>query len=172
MKTSMVRKVGFGKRGLAALAAVTALFLAGCGHDHDHSHDHDHDHGGHGHAHHAPHGGALTMLGDHAFQIEVLPSQSNGTISLYMLDGEAERFIRISAESIDATLKSEGKSEDLSFAAVANDATGETVGNTSLFALSAPEWAGKGRFTIQIDRLELLGQVFENLELPYPEGKH
>lgn len=148
---------------------LAGALLAGCGHDHDHDAP-GHHHGGH--AHHAPHGGALTMLGDHAFQIEVLPDPETGTISLYVLDGEAERFIRIAAESIAASVSSGEKSAELSFAAIANEATGETVGNTSLFRVSAPEWAGVERFRIQIDGLELLGQEFEGLELPYPEGKH
>ena len=155
---------------IALCAALTALVLTGCGHDHDHDDHDDHDHGAH--VHHAPHGGALTMLGDHVFQLEVLPDAEKRTVSIYVLDGEAERFIRIAAESISAKFVAGDESSELQLAAVANSATGETIGNTSLFVVSAPDWAGRERFKIQIDRLEILGQVFEGLELPFPEGKH
>ena len=81
------------------VALSIALLLAGCGGSHESG---EHDHATHGHAHHAPHGGALVMLGNHAFQIELLPDPQKKQIDLYVLDGGAENFIRISATASPA----------------------------------------------------------------------
>ena len=35
------------------------------------------------------------MLADHAFQLELLPNPDAGQLELYVLDGEAERFVRM-----------------------------------------------------------------------------
>ena len=154
---------------VVTLAAMGWAF-AGCGGSHD---DHgDHDHGGHGHAHEAPHGGALGMLGNHAFQIEILPQPASGRIDLYVLDGGAERFVRIAATAIDARAKSGEREWDLRFEAVANEATGETVGNSAHFVAYAAGLAVETDFEIMFDRLELLGQVFSNVTIPFPEGSH
>ncbi|MBC2607831.1 hypothetical protein [Pelagicoccus albus] len=157
-------------RMLALLGTAGTMHLfTGCGGGHDHDHDHE---VGHEHVHHAPHGGALGMLGDHAFQIEIAPDADGGKVDLYVLDGEAENFIRIAAPAIAAVAEVAGSEQPLLFQAVASEATGETVGDSSHFSVLAPELAMKSEFEITFAELELLGQVFESVSIPYPEGTH
>ena len=114
------------------------LGFVSCGHDHDHHHGHEHgdkEHGSGGHAHHAPHGGTLVLLGDHGtgFHLELLLDE-NGTLEAYVLDGEAENFVRISQEEFEIETKGEeGAEKTISLEAVADPATEETVGDTSFF---------------------------------------
>ena len=114
------------------------LGFVSCGHDHDHHHGHEHgdkEHGSGSHAHHAPHGGTLVLLGDHGtgFHLELLLDE-NGTLEAYVLDGEAENFVRISQEEFEIETKGEeGAEKTISLEAVADPATEETVGDTSFF---------------------------------------
>lgn len=67
---------------------------------HDHDHDHDHDEG---HAHPPPHGGTLTMLGDHVAQFELVLDQATGDLSLFVLDGDAEKTLMVEDETLELT---------------------------------------------------------------------
>ncbi|MCH6255081.1 hypothetical protein MLD52_00875 [Puniceicoccaceae bacterium K14] len=159
------------EQSLSALAILAAAFvMTGCGGEEKH-HNHDHSHH-HVHAHHAPHGGALSMLGDHAFQLELVPDGDSGNLALYVLDGEAENFIRVSITEFEATAIAGEGQWNLKFEAVASEATGETVGSSSYFIASAPEVSKLAQFDVQIGSIELLGNLFENVSIPYPEGKH
>lgn len=161
----------FSREVIWAVLALGALILTGCGGSDDHDHDHE-DHEGHGHVHHAPHGGALTMLGDHIFQLELVPDVEAKRLNLYILDGEAENFRRIVAPTIEGVAKVGEREWVLLFHAVANEATGETVGESSHFSVEAPELVNEDTFDVSFSRLELLGQVFDDVTIPYPEGSH
>ena len=54
-------------------------------------------------------------------------------LDAYVFDGEFENFVRIKAESFQVTAHWPGGGEILLFKAVPNAATGETVGDTSMF---------------------------------------
>ena len=51
----------------------------------------------HGEEHVAPHGGTLVELGDHQYHAEIAWDEKAKTITLYVLDGEAEKAVPISA---------------------------------------------------------------------------
>lgn len=121
-----------------------------------------------GHAHAAPHGGALVMLGQHAAQLELVPENGGKTWALYVLDGGAQRFVRVEQESVSATL--DGRS--VVFQAIENPATGEIAGNTSKFGLEADWLDPNGSFSVEIDEIVIFGQAFLGIEFPFPEGKH
>ena len=53
------------------------------------------------HIHVAPHGGTLVPLGEHAYNLELVRDADTGRLSLYVLDGHAENFIRITAPTIE-----------------------------------------------------------------------
>jgi len=163
----------------ALLVPLVGLTCACGGRDHDHNHDLSHGHAEsrsdddhQGHAHHAPHGGALAMLGDHAFQLELIPQPSQGKVDLYILDGEAERYVRLPAPWIDALVRAGERQWSLRFLPVANQATGETLGDSAYFSAEAPEVADLPAFEISFENLELLGEVYESFAFPYPEGSH
>src|SRR4051812_8065508 len=102
---------------LVPLVAVGLLFLTGCpgetpqttkpgtsstaakGKPDDDDH---HDHGGH-HHHHAekgPHGGALVAIGQDDAHLEIVLDAETGTLTAYVLDGEAEKAISIKQKNL------------------------------------------------------------------------
>lgn len=150
-------------------ALLALLVFAGCSSEHDHDHSDDHSHG---HAHHAPHGGALKMLGNHAFQLELVANPDAGQVELYLLDGGAENFVRVANGGFEAIARVGGQEWELSFKAVANEATGETVGDSSYFVAEAEAVSKLAKFDLHFVRLDIRGQVFESVKLPFPEGAH
>ena len=142
------------------LSVLAAAFLAaGCSKSHDHAHDKKSSDAGHVHT--APHGGTLVELGDHAYNVELLRDPVAGKLSVWVLDGHAEHFVRLKTASFQLVALPGGKSTPLTLAAVANPATGEKVGDTSQFEVQA-EWlktagAFSGTFT-----LEIRGTVFKD----------
>ena len=153
-------------KGIGILIAAL-LLLSACSHS---GHD-DHDHG-HAHVHHAPHGGSLVMLGDHLYQLELVADTEEGELSLFILDGEAENFIRIEAATIMASTQTQGSQQALVFSAQPNEATGETVGNTSHFTAKAPWLAEHSEFEAVFELIDIRGRGFENIPFPFPEGSH
>lgn len=109
--------------------SVVSFFAVGCGESHDH-----HDHSSHHHhVHTAPHGGILIELGHHQFNIELYANELEGKWSLYVLDAHAEQFLRIAMPKIEAVFETGTQKKDIKFLAVANESTGETVGDTAQF---------------------------------------
>jgi hypothetical protein len=121
---------------------------------------HEHAAAGGGHVHTAPHGGKLVELGEHAFNLEFVREPATGTLTVYLLDGHAENFVRIAAPAINLTAYAGGEKRTLSLAAVANAATGETLGNTSQFEARA-DWLKKsGEINGEIGPVEIRGSRF------------
>ena len=163
-----------------------ALLLVACGGEDDHhGDDRDDDHvGGHagagnhdddddpsgGHAHEAPHGGTLVELGDHFAHIEVKLDSATGRLDLWVLDGEADRPIRLAAPAVAITLTTAGGRHEASLAAQASALTGETVGDTAHFAATVGALAGVERFEAVLGAIEVRGQRFEAVTFGYPEG--
>jgi hypothetical protein len=111
-------------------AILIALFVVGCA-----EHQHNESCGSHGglHAHEPLLGGQLMALGEHGsgYNLELLIDENNH-FSVYILDAHAENFVRIEQESLQMNLSDENTTS-LILHAVADSATGETVGNTSHF---------------------------------------
>src|SRR5687768_4888823 len=80
-------------RLLFGVLAITTL--AACGKK-EHA---DEKHGKHAHV--APHGGILVELGDHAYNLELVRHNEAGKLSAYVLDGHAEKFVRINTPTIE-----------------------------------------------------------------------
>ena len=134
------------------LCIVIALGLGACA-------KHDSSSGG-GHAHKAPHGGTLLELGEHAYNLELVRDSAAGKLTVYVLDGHAEEFIRIAAPAIEATAFAAGGRQTLSLRAVANPVTGETVGNTSQFEGQADWLKSSASLNGEIGALEIRGTKF------------
>ena len=111
-------------------AILIALFVVGCA---EHQHDESCESHGGLHVHKALLGGQLMALGEHGsgYNLELLIDENNH-FSVYILDAHAENFVRIEQESLQVDL-SDGNTTSLILHAVADSATGETVGNTSHF---------------------------------------
>ena len=149
-------------------AILIFLLVVGCTeHQHD---DSCRSHGGL-HVHKALLGGQLMALGEHGsgYNLELLIDEKNH-FSVYILDAHAENFIRIEQESLQVDL-SDGNTTSLILHAVADSATGETVGNTSHF---------KTKGTVEkflplngiIEMIEIGSKQYSEIEFAFPKETH
>ena len=194
MSKATLSPLGIGK----AILFAAAIVLAGCGpsedtrtqeehsHDHDHEDGHDHDHGEdrahgedegeekHGHHHSAPHGGTLVALGDHFAHVEFVLNSDTGELAAYFLDGEAEGAVRLEQPNVTVEIEhSAGGTErgfEIALNGVANELTGETVGDTSEFRGTSEWLAGVSEFEGTIRAVTVKGSAHENVEFEFPEG--
>jgi len=146
----------------AALATVLICTLSACGKKDDHA---GHDHAAHSdqkHAHTAPHGGTLVEIGEHAYNLELLRDPTTGKLTAWVLDGHAENFVRLSIPAIELVAMPGGNFTPLTLKAVANPATGETVGDTSQFEVQA-DWLKTTDEFAGIFTIEIKGTKFEKI---------
>lgn len=126
----------------------------------------------HAHLHVAtpPHGGTPVVLGDGDYQIEFVRDVAEGRLVAYILDGEMENFVRIKPSSFEVAAKLPAGPKLLRFAAVANPATGETVGNTAQFEAQADWLKGTNSFDGVIQEINVEGTVFKAILFNFPKG--
>jgi len=142
-------------------------------HDHDHNHasdSHDHDHN-HDHHHAAPHGGTMVALGDHMAHLELVLDSQNGTLTAYILDGEASNAVRLAQPAIDIRLIKDPatkQGENLVLKAVANALTGEKETDSSEFSITSDLLKGTTEFSAIIQSVTIKGQEFKGVEFKYP----
>ena len=81
-----------------------------------------------------------------------------------------ENFVRVAMPSFDLTAQVAGRAEKLTFAPAANNATGETVGDTSLYEVQSDWLKTTRRFDAVIDELTVGGDKFQNIAFNFPKG--
>lgn len=138
--------------------ALVSVVVVGCG-----RHDHAVEKKGGGHAHTAPHGGVLIEVGEHAYNLELLRDSAAGKLTVWVLDGHAENFVRLKSPSLEATVTSGSEKKVLSLKAVANPATGETVGDTSQFEAQADWLKGSLPLEVAFAPVDIKGRRFDGL---------
>lgn len=122
------------------------------------------------HEHHAPHQGTLVELGEEAAHIELVLDAKIGTLTAYVLDGEAERPVRIRAPKLLLKARLPGECA-LELVAIANPLTGESEGDTSEFRVQSNALRGVTRFDGVIPRVTVRGVAFENVSIRFPGGR-
>jgi hypothetical protein len=122
------------------------------------------------HEHHPPHGGTPVVLGDEIYHLEFVRDAEAGRLSAYILDGEMENFIRSAAPSFEIVATVGGERRPLVLQAVANPATGETVGSTSLFEATADWLKTTPTFDAVLTTLDIRGSVFSAVPFNFPKG--
>ena len=117
-----------------------------------------------------PHGGTPIGLGEDQFNLELVRDLAAGTLKAFVLDGEMEDFIRISAKVLEIDVEHEGRKDTLKLLPVADAATGETVGDTCLF-LTQADWLKRvDHFKGVIKNLAIQDQKFQSIAFSFPEG--
>jgi hypothetical protein len=116
-----------------------------------------------------PHGGTPVPLGDD-YNLELVRDGADGTLSAYVLDDEMEDFIRSSSASITITAKSGGAMRTLVLGAVANPATGETVGDTSLFQGQADWLKTTPSFEGSLVSVTVRDTTFAGIAFKFPDN--
>lgn len=117
-----------------------------------------------------PHHGTPVELGDEQFTIELVREPASGTLRAYVLDGEMEGFVRIAARQLNLEVETQGGRKLLALKPVADLATGETVGDTSLFEARADWLKAADRFKGVFRNLRIHDQDFPAVAFGFPEG--
>ena len=124
----------------------------------------------HKHEHKPLHHGTPVVLGDEEYHLELVLDPAAGRMQAYVMDGELENFVRIQAQSFNIAARLPGREEILKLIAVPNNATGEKVGDTSLFETQA-EWLKKtSSFEAVIKAVEVRGKSYQNVPFNFPKG--
>lgn len=160
----------FGTLLTRLLMTAAAILSTGCD-PADSARSGAHDHHGHGsHHHEPPHGGTAVVLGEESHHLELLLAPGSSTLSLYVLDGHMEEFVRIAAPSVTLEIQTPATSQTVELHAVPNRVTGETIGSTSMFASTNELWATVQRFQGKIPGIEIQGARYTNVTFAFPEG--
>jgi len=122
------------------------------------------------HEHHAPHGGTAVELGDEAYHLEFVLDAAEGRLQAFVLDGEMENFVRCPAPSFEVVATVAGERRPLIFSAVADNATGEKVGDTALFEAKADWLRSTEKFEGVLTSLTIKGTVFAGVPFRFPQG--
>ena len=124
------------------------------------------------HEHTAPHGGTLVVFGDEFAHIEFVLDQTTGKLTGYVLDGEAEKSVRLSQKTVELKIHREDIQSEfmLQLSGVANVLTGETEGDTSQFAAQSDGLKGASEFHAEIVSIDIKGQMFTDIDFQFPEG--
>ena len=124
----------------------------------------------HHHEHKPPHGGAPVELGEEENHVEFVLDAANGKLQAFVMDGELETFVRIEAPSLELTAQISGHQEKLRLQAVANNATGEKVGDTALFEGQADWLKTTPIFDAVLKDITIRGKTYTNILFNYPKG--
>jgi hypothetical protein len=99
-------------------------------------------------------------LGDEFAHVEFVLDRSAGTLTAYVLDGEAERAVRIPQPVVKVQLALPD-SPILALQGRANALTGETAGNTSEFVVTDERLKTKATLAGTIDEITVRGTAFK-----------
>jgi len=122
------------------------------------------------HEHHPLHGGTPVVLGDESYHLELVLNASAGRLQAYVFDGELENFIRSAMPSFEIVAMINGEEKTLVLHAMPNPATGETVGDTSLFEAQA-DWLKTTRtFDAVVPSITIRGTTFTDVDFNFPQG--
>ena len=146
----------------STLFVALALFLGSCGGDHDH-----HGHSG-VHVHTAPNGGKLIELGEHGsgHNLELFLHE-DGFLQVFILDAHAENAVRIAQSTIEVvTTDTNGSGKIFVCDAIPDPASGETVGDTSVFT-SRERVSGDLPLKATIPSLGVLGKTYEQISFEF-----
>ena len=153
-------------RSVLLLAVFLILGLAAC----SRSSDADAGVGSGRHHHDPPHGGTGVVLGDEEYHLEFVFDSAPGKIQAYILSAHMETFVRVSAGSFVVIAKLPGGEEPLAFKGIASNATGETIGDTSLFEAEADWLKTNKNFDALLKELTIKGRRYENVAFNLPKG--
>jgi hypothetical protein len=124
----------------------------------------------------APHGGKLVAVGDEDAHFELLVDSATGTLTAYVLDGEAEEFVRLknTALDVDLTIPDAAdttrapKKVSVHLVGIPNKLTGETAQETSEYQGQDGALRGVRRFSGKFRPVTLLGNVYDDVAFTYP----
>ncbi|MDB6021111.1 MAG: hypothetical protein JWQ04_968 [Pedosphaera sp.] len=124
----------------------------------------------HKHEDKPPHGGTPVVLGEEEYHVELVLDAPTGKLQAFVLDGEMENFVRVADESFEVSAKLPGKEEMLVFKPVPNNATGEKVGDTSLFETQADWLKQETNFDAVLKQITVKTKAYQSVAFNFPKG--
>ena len=124
----------------------------------------------HKHEHKPPHGGTPVVLGKEAYHVEFVLEAETGKFQAFIFDGEMENFVRSSMPALEVVVDLAGKPQTLMLNAVANSATGETVGDTAFFEAQASWLKVTKGFDAVLRSITIRGTTFTDVKFNFPKG--
>jgi hypothetical protein len=115
------------------------------------------------HRHESLQGGTAVELGPHEFHLDVVHDPAAGTLRAYVMDGHMENFIRVRGESFEISAALPSGTTVLLLKAVANSATGEKVGDTSLFETREEALKNVAGFNAVLKQITIRGRNYANV---------
>jgi len=146
----------------SGLVAAMVVLLAGCDSKQE-------EKKGAKHEHKAPHGGALVEFGEEFAHLEVVVDSGSGQLTGYVLDGEAEKPVRIEQREVVIDVR-KPTALKVTLKAVASSLTGEKVGDTSQFEGQADGLKGLKDFDATVLKITVKGKEFSSVEFNFPKG--
>jgi hypothetical protein len=123
------------------------------------------------HEHRAPHGGNLVEIGEEFAHIELVLDAKSGKLTAYVLDGEAEKSVRIAQKILKLQINTtKGSPITLQLKAVTNPLTGDKTGDSSEFAVTSAKLRNLKKFTGWVEQATVFGKVFKKLEINFSCG--
>ncbi|HKB90994.1 MAG TPA: hypothetical protein VKC60_10805 [Opitutaceae bacterium] len=135
------------------------------------------------HEHAAPHGGTLVVLGEETYHLEFVRDSVEGKMTVYVFDGELDNFIRSSSRVVTVQasfersaqmITSENPAKQgslwLDLNAVANPATGESIGDTAMFEAQGDWLKSVSQFDGLIESVAIRGRTFTDVKFNFPRG--
>jgi hypothetical protein len=117
----------------------------------------------------APHGGVLVTAGDDFAHVEMVFNPDSGTLTAYILDGEAEEVVPLKQRVLVVRLMDPVKT--LKLKAVISPLSGEKPGGTSSYALTDPSLKGMTQITGVLVWINFNGQIFRDLAFQFQPSK-
>jgi len=122
------------------------------------------------HEHKPPHHGTPVVLGDEVYHVELVRDAATGKLQAYVFDGELETFIRSTVPTIEIDAVVNGQPKTITLSAVPNPATGETVGDTSLFEGQEDWLKTNPEFDATLKTITIRGTTFADVKFNFPKG--
>jgi len=122
------------------------------------------------HEHRTPHGGTAVGLGDGLYHLECVRETETGKLQVFVFDDELDNFVRVSMPSFRIIAAVAGQSHTLVLNAVANPATGETVGDSALFEAQADWLKSTKGFEMALESITIRGTTYSNVHFNFPDG--
>jgi hypothetical protein len=147
--------------------------------------DADHDHAHHHHAEKGPHNGALVAIGQDDAHLEIVLDAETGTLTAYVLDGEAEKAIAIKQKNLQLaiTLEHDHEHDEHDGKDEKKDELPESVitlmlaavspgkdGAASEFAGQSDELKGAKEFEAALTSITVGDKPFQDVKFKFPEG--
>ena len=114
----------------------------------------------------APPGGVLVPVGDDFAHVELVLDPKEGSLSAYILDGEAEEVVPLKQPVLLVRLA--GFPKTFKLKAVVSPLSGEKPGETSSYTLTDPALKGIGPLSGVLVWININGNVFRDLPFQFP----